>query len=192
MQRTSRRASARASHRGFHGVLMLGARVHGAADALDGRDLVQAAGRDRGLAAASAAPGADLGELRRRVRGRARSRRFFVNSVFIVAGRRPSSVAVTSMIAGAVFAKYRFPGRGVLFMLILATAIVPFESYMIPLYLQLMRSTGSTPIRASSCPTLFMSFGIFLMRQHVASAIPTSYWKRHESTAPRNGGSSAA
>ena len=48
------------------------------------------------------------------------------------------SVVVTSLVAGAVFAKYRFPGRTFLFMLVLATAIVPFESYMIPLYLQLV------------------------------------------------------
>ena len=41
-------------------------------------------------------------------------------------------------IAGAVFAKYRFPGRTLLFGLIIATAIVPFESYMIPLYIQLI------------------------------------------------------
>ena len=47
-----RRTLARASALLIHAVLMLGARVHGPADALDGRDLVQAAGRDRRVAAA--------------------------------------------------------------------------------------------------------------------------------------------
>jgi len=100
--------------------------------------------------------------------------RFFINSVgmSLVA---TLSVMVTSLLAGAVFAKYRFPGRTALFGLIIATAIVPFESYMIPLYLQLNAIGWINTYQGIVLPTLFMSFGIFLMRQHVASAIPTDY-----------------
>jgi multiple sugar transport system permease protein len=100
--------------------------------------------------------------------------RFFANSVgmSLVA---TLSVMVTSLLAGAVFAKYRFPGRAALFGLIIATAIVPFESYMIPLYLQLNAIGWINTYQGIVLPTLFMSFGIFLMRQHVASAIPTDY-----------------
>lgn len=100
--------------------------------------------------------------------------RFFANSVgmSLVA---TLSVAVTSLLAGTVFAKYRFPGRTALFGLIIATAIVPFESYMIPLYLQLNAIGWINTYQGIVLPTLFMSFGIFLMRQHVASAIPTDY-----------------
>src|ERR1051325_3150259 len=85
------------------------------------------------------------------------------------------SVVLTSVLAGAAFAKYRFPGRRALFALILATAIVPFESYMIPLYLQLNAIKWINTYQGIVLPTLFMSFGIFLMRQHVASAIPNDY-----------------
>jgi len=85
------------------------------------------------------------------------------------------SVCVTSFVAGAVFAKYRFPGRTLLFGLVIATAIVPFESYMIPLYLQLNAIKWINTYQGIILPTLFMSFGIFLMRQHVASAIPSDY-----------------
>jgi multiple sugar transport system permease protein len=100
--------------------------------------------------------------------------RFFANSVgmSLVA---TLSVAVTSLLAGTVFAKYRFPARTALFGLIIATAIVPFESYMIPLYLQLNAIGWINTYQGIVLPTLFMSFGIFLMRQHVASAIPTDY-----------------
>ena len=100
--------------------------------------------------------------------------RFFANSVgmSLVA---TLSVALTSLLAGTVFAKYRFPGRTALFGLIIATAIVPFESYMIPLYLQLNAIGWINTYQGIVLPTLFMSFGIFLMRQHVASAIPTDY-----------------
>jgi multiple sugar transport system permease protein len=100
--------------------------------------------------------------------------RFFLNSMgmSLVA---TVSVAITSLLAGAVFAKYRFPGRAALFGLIIATAIVPFESYMIPLYLQLNAIGWINTYQGIVLPTLFMSFGIFLMRQHVSSAIPTDY-----------------
>jgi multiple sugar transport system permease protein len=100
--------------------------------------------------------------------------RFFLNSVgmSLIA---TLSVAITSLVAGAVFAKYRFPGRTLLFGLIIATAIVPAESYMIPLYLQLNAIKWINTYQGIILPTLFLSFGIFLLRQHVASAIPTDY-----------------
>ncbi|HEY0420709.1 MAG TPA: carbohydrate ABC transporter permease [Acetobacteraceae bacterium] len=98
--------------------------------------------------------------------------RFFANSVFI-ASVGTVSVALTSLVAGTVFGKYRFPGRGFLFALVLATAIVPFEAYMIPLYLQLVSIEWINTYQGIILPYLFMAFGIFLMRQHVSSAIPS-------------------
>jgi multiple sugar transport system permease protein len=100
--------------------------------------------------------------------------RFFANSVGMSLVST-LSVAVTSLLAGTVFAKYRFPLRTALFGLIIATAIVPFESYMIPLYLQMNAIGWINTYQGIVLPTLFMSFGIFLMRQHVSSAIPTDY-----------------
>ncbi|HEX5327286.1 MAG TPA: carbohydrate ABC transporter permease [Acetobacteraceae bacterium] len=97
--------------------------------------------------------------------------RFFANSVFISLASTVS-VVITSVIAGAVFAKYRFPGCSALFMLVLATAIVPFEAYMIPLYIELVRVHWINTYQGIVLPTLVMSFGIFLIRQHAASAIP--------------------
>jgi multiple sugar transport system permease protein len=98
--------------------------------------------------------------------------RFFLNSV-LIAAVSTASVALTSLVAGTVFAKYRFPGRNFLFGLVLATAIVPFEAYMIPLYLQLVGIEWINTYQGIILPYLFMAFGIFLMRQHVSSAIPT-------------------
>ncbi len=98
--------------------------------------------------------------------------RFFLNSVglSLVA---TLSAAITSLVAGTVFAKYRFPGRTFFFFLILATAIVPLEAYMIPLYLQLVAIDWINTYQGIVLPYLFIAFGIFLMRQHVASAVPT-------------------
>jgi multiple sugar transport system permease protein len=100
--------------------------------------------------------------------------RFFLNSVGISAVAT-IAVALTSLVAGAVFAKYTFPGRRLLFQLIIATAIVPFETYLIPLYLQLNSIGWINTYQGIVLPYLVMAFGIFLMRQHVASAIPTEY-----------------
>jgi multiple sugar transport system permease protein len=97
--------------------------------------------------------------------------RFFGNSVFISVAST-ISVVITSLLAGAMFAKYQFPGRAFLFMLVLATAIVPFEAYMIPLYIELVRLHWINTYFGIILPTLVMSFGIFLVRQHMASAIP--------------------
>ncbi len=98
--------------------------------------------------------------------------RFFLNSV-LIAVVSTVSVIVTSLVAGTVFGKYQFPGRGLLFGMVLATAIVPFEAYMIPLYIQLVDIEWVNTYQGIILPYLFMAFGIFLMRQHVSSAIPT-------------------
>ena len=97
--------------------------------------------------------------------------RFFLNSVGIALVSTVFCI-VTSLMAGTVFAKYRFPGRSLLFSIILATAIVPFESYLIPLYIQLIWMHWINTFQGIVLPYLVMSFGIFLLRQHVASAIP--------------------
>jgi multiple sugar transport system permease protein len=57
-------------------------------------------------------------------------------------------------------------------MIILATAIIPFEVYMIPLYFQVQELglLNSTP--GLLIGYLVMSFGIFLIRQSVIHAIP--------------------
>ena len=81
-------------------------------------------------------------------------------------------ILVTSTVAGYVFAKFRFPGRGFLFMLVLATAIVPFEIYMVPLFTQ-MNALGlvDDPL-GLWLPFLVMSYGIFFMRQNTMTSVP--------------------
>lgn len=97
--------------------------------------------------------------------------RFFLNSVLISVVSTVCVVA-TSLVAGYVFAKFAFPGRDILFFLILITAIVPFESYMTPLYLQLVQIKWINTYPGMIAPYAVMSFGVLLMRQHMRSAIP--------------------
>ncbi len=81
-------------------------------------------------------------------------------------------ILLTSSAAGYIFAKFRFPGNNFLFMLVLATAIVPFEIYMVPLFLQ-MNALGlvNKPF-GLFLPFLVLSYGIFFMRQNTISSVP--------------------
>src|SRR5262249_47681397 len=53
--------------------------------------------------------------------------RYFVNSVF-TASVVAVGVVITSLLAGYAFARIRFPGRNALFVLFLATMMIPAES----------------------------------------------------------------
>jgi multiple sugar transport system permease protein len=97
--------------------------------------------------------------------------RFFLNSV-ITASVSTVVILFTSTLAGYIFAKFRFPGRNLLFVVILATAMVPFETYLIPLYLVVKNLRLINTYPGLIAPYLVMSFGIFLMRQSIGSAIP--------------------
>jgi multiple sugar transport system permease protein len=86
-----------------------------------------------------------------------------VSTVFII---------LTSSTAGYIFAKFKFPGNNVLFMLVLATAIVPFEIYMVPLFLQMNAlHLVNTPV-GLVLPFLVLSYGIFFMRQNTITSVP--------------------
>ncbi len=97
--------------------------------------------------------------------------RFFLNSL-IMSAASTLGILATSTFAGYIFSKHRFPGRDLLFVLILATAMVPFETYLIPLYfiIKQLRLINTYPGMVG--PYLIMSFGIFLMRQSMGSSIP--------------------
>lgn len=93
--------------------------------------------------------------------------RSFVNST-VIAGVTTLGILVTSLLAGYVFAKYRFRGRDALFAVLVATMFLPPIVTLIPLY----RIIGELQLDASLAgviaPNLANAFGIFLMRQFVA------------------------
>ncbi|HLW33065.1 MAG TPA: carbohydrate ABC transporter permease, partial [Aequorivita sp.] len=94
--------------------------------------------------------------------------RYFFNSV-LVSTISTVCVLITSALAGTVFAKYDFPYKNVLFMIILGTTMVPFECYMIPFYLMISKAGLIDTYTGIIAPLVITSFGIFLMRQQVSS-----------------------
>jgi len=97
--------------------------------------------------------------------------RYFLNSV-VVSVAATVLVIATSLLAGFIFGKYEFPGKRFLFLVILASAMFPFETYMIPLYLTMKSLGWINTYQGIAAPYMIMSFGIFLMRQHIAHSIP--------------------
>jgi multiple sugar transport system permease protein len=90
--------------------------------------------------------------------------RFFLNSFVVTAAAVIGNVALCSL-DGYAFARLRFFGRDVLFVILLATLMIPFQVVMIPTFL-IMRHLGLVDsLGALILPNLVTPFGIFLMRQ---------------------------
>jgi len=72
---------------------------------------------------------------------------------------------MTSILGGYAFARLKFPGRDVLFVLYLGTMMIPFVVLITPLY-QMMVSIGWVDrLAALVLPWMFTAYGTFLMRQ---------------------------
>lgn len=88
----------------------------------------------------------------------------FLNTVLMAGLRTIGQVLFCSMAAYA-FARLRFPGRNVLFGVLLSVLMVPPQLFIIPQY-QIMSSLGwLNSLQALVVPGLFSAFGVFLLRQ---------------------------
>lgn len=74
-------------------------------------------------------------------------------------------------LAGFAFAKYKFPGRNVLFVFLLATIMLPPQVTYIPLFILMTKLKWVSTYQALILPRLLHGFGlaftIFLMRQYI-------------------------
>lgn len=94
-----------------------------------------------------------------------------VNSA-IVASVVTACVVFFSALAGFAFAKLEFRGRQLLFLLVLATLVVPVQLGLIPLYIEMKHFGWLNSIKAVMAPNLCTAFGVFLMRQYIVGAVP--------------------
>jgi multiple sugar transport system permease protein len=76
---------------------------------------------------------------------------------------------LTGSFAAYGFAKVRFPGRDVLFLVYLGTIAVPWQSYMIPQYIMLAQAKLTNTLLALIVLQAFGAFGVFLMKQYFES-----------------------
>ena len=71
-----------------------------------------------------------------------------------------------SSLAAYAFARLKFPGRVALFLVFLATMMVPFYVTLIPSYLIIDRLGWIDSYAALIVPRMVSAFGIFLLRQY--------------------------
>ncbi len=90
--------------------------------------------------------------------------RFLANS-FIFAGGVTLSMLCLDSMAGYAFAKLRFPGSKVLFVVVLVSMMIPFQVTLIPTYLLLNDMRILNTFAGLMIPRMTNAFGIYFMRQ---------------------------
>ena len=94
--------------------------------------------------------------------------RMYLNSM-IVTTAVTLGILLSSSLAGYGFAKFQFPGREVLFLLVLATIMIPFFVFLIPVFYIVSQLDWVDTYQGLILPNLVTAFGIFLMRQYMLS-----------------------
>jgi multiple sugar transport system permease protein len=106
--------------------------------------------------------------------------RFFINSA-LVTGLTVACNLVFCSLAGYAFARFRFLGRTALFVVIIATLMVPFQVTMIPQFIitkwlgvHVLAAVGINHLGALILPNAATAFGIFFLRQFFRT-LPLEY-----------------
>ena len=94
-----------------------------------------------------------------------------VNSVIVSSLVTLGTVSLCTL-AGFAFAKLRFRGSNILLAVCIGTMMVPLQMGVIPLYMLMSRLGLAGHLSAVILPSLCTAFGVFFMRQYVASAVP--------------------
>lgn len=81
---------------------------------------------------------------------------------------------LTSAMAAYAFTRFQFRGRNVIFVLFLATLMVPFQVMVVPLFIELRYLGLLNSYAGLIIPEIAMPFGVFLLRQAFLS-IPRDY-----------------
>ena len=76
---------------------------------------------------------------------------------------------VVSTLAGFGFAKYRFPGKNLVFFLLMILMIMPLQVTLVPNYIILNEMGLMNTYRALALPAIFVPLGTFIMTQSFKS-----------------------
>ncbi|AEV28870.1 ABC-type sugar transport system, permease component [Sphaerochaeta pleomorpha str. Grapes] len=95
------------------------------------------------------------------------------NSLIISIAVAITTVLIASL-TGYGLAKFRFKGRNTVFMMIMATMMIPFEAIMIPLYMVVMKLHIQNSYIGLILPFLVSAFGVFQMKQYLTT-FPTEF-----------------
>lgn len=90
--------------------------------------------------------------------------RYFLNTLFVTAMIVLGQLLICSMAAYG-FARLNFIGRDAIFVLYLATMMIPFQVTLIPTFLMVFELGWVNTYRGLIVPGISSAFGIFLLRQ---------------------------
>lgn len=92
--------------------------------------------------------------------------RWYLNSLLMLAGYTLPAVFICAL-GGFALAKYEFPGRNLLFVLILCSQMIPFHLMLIPLFKILVSYRLIDTYWGVVIPLAAHPFGMFFMRQYI-------------------------
>ncbi len=98
---------------------------------------------------------------------------YFINSGIVSMTVMAANVVFCTL-AGYGLAKFRFPGSGLVLLLILSTLMLPLEVTLVPTFLIVHKFDWINTYQGIVAPLLIDAFGVFLMRQSIIS-IPSDY-----------------
>lgn len=90
---------------------------------------------------------------------------YFLNSL-IVASITTLGQIIFAAMAGYAFARFKFKGRDIIFLIVLITMLAPPQVNIIPLFFMMRELHLVNSYAALILPGMFGGFGIFLMRQY--------------------------
>lgn len=98
---------------------------------------------------------------------------YFGNSLFLVIVLATTDIVFSSA-AGYALAKFKFPGRRVVFYFILSTTMISFFAIVVPQYILVRQLGWVDTYLGLMAPGFISAFGCFFMRQQI-SGIPNEY-----------------
>lgn len=94
--------------------------------------------------------------------------RYYLNTIVVTVGRM-AGMFIFCTIAAYAFARLRFPGRNILFFMLLSTLMIPFEALLVPTFVLIKNLHWINTYWALIVPQALGAFGgvfnVFLLRQ---------------------------
>lgn len=99
--------------------------------------------------------------------------RYFFNSFFVATVVTAINLFLCSL-AGYGLAKFSFPGRNLIFIIILGTLMLPLQTTFLPLYLIVKYFNWLNSYKVLIIPSVVDAFSVFLFRQYIQT-IPDAF-----------------
>lgn len=90
--------------------------------------------------------------------------KLFANTLIMMGGRIICALVFSSM-AGYAFAKINFPGKKILFGIVIVQLMLPAQIFIIPQYMMVAKLGWLNTIIALIVPGIVSAFGVFFLRQ---------------------------